>query len=317
LFSSLFFLFYFLLLLLLLAVLQMEPSQKLQKKRGRPRAPPEKEARDVRLEKKSLKQDGYFVLRQYNNSQKQPLDAGTCSQLSELVLDAYGKHGDTFQELFQRFEVQDDGIYATIADLKRVQIPLNTLKELYTTPEHLGLFEKIQLFTEKCVALVASSNRNAEYVVPEDSIQFLLSLENGEPQCLHTDYTVETASEMEKSCPGSPPLFFLCPLSPSGCKLTVAKGAIGKIMDCTRGNNLGFFFSSAVQYDLKDISLKFLDVMVGHGYLPHAGCAYEQINLRLHFYMYPKKCYEHIVAAKLPQMTGTLFETQFTKAKFN
>lgn len=150
-----------------------------------------------------------------------------------------------------------------------------------------------------------------EYVVDQSSVQFLLSLAGGENQELHTDYTALQAYAMQK-IGGLVPLFVVCPLWDTA-KLRIGN-ILGEVREGVAGEAPnGFHFRQDEQPVVEEVEIKWNDLLVMHGYAPHGGSKYKKQNVRLHFYLMPRKCLEALGEGVVVKSIGLLSESIFSK----
>jgi hypothetical protein len=234
--------------------------------------------------------------------------------LTELVQEAHQKNANLFVHIFRQFEKTESGnhAYAPLADSYRQQISLKNLLQ-FCNGENQKLFDSIQSLVEKIESWCRK--HNAEYTVDPDSIQFLLSFPGGQSQMLHTDYTVDNAIQFQNIGIQHPPLFVICPLS-GDAQLRIAEGKPGKVVESERGAN-SFYWNPESEHNVHSIRVPHTDALIMHGYAAHGGCAYKEINVRMHFYILQKKALDatkaHGSDNHICKNTGTLFESKFEK----
>jgi hypothetical protein len=262
-----------------------------------------------RVSKQNLTNLGYDTVNEVHSTRRAALPPALAKRLKGLVINAHQTHSQLFVQLFESFRKTNDGDrpYEPVADPHRVQISLDSLKVLFGQ-EEAGLFSSVDRFIEQVLGWMAE--HHSDYVVDPKSVQFLLSLPGGKNQVLHTDYTVENAAAFEKVAPGAPPLFVISPLV-DDVQLRIAKGPPGKVVASNRGEVNAFHFPVNSEHTVEVCNVPHTDVLVMHGYAAHGGCGYSSPNVRLHFYILPKKGLDAIGKGTICKNTGTLFESKF------
>lgn len=259
------------------------------------------------LSAKKLFGQGFAVVKGMHSSQKAHLKQHVCEELKALVLKAHKSHPRLFLPIFEKFTRPPKGSDeepTTIDDANRLQVSVEALRKHYAK-EHASLFEALDEFVAQVLRLIAK--HRSDYVVDLNSAHFLLSLPSTKGQMLHTDYDAESAFAFQTVVPEKPPLFIMSPIA-DPMSLRIAEGPPGSVLVGRRGDPKGFHFRVEAEYNVKLVELPWDSVLVVHGYTPHAGCSYDAVNVRLHFYVFPKAALAAINEGRISKVTGTLFE---------
>lgn len=99
-------------------------------------------------------------------------------------------------------------------------------------------------------------------------------------------------------------------------QLRIAEGEPGKVIQGNRPAK-AFTFSLHSEHTVRAVPIRRTDILIMHGYAAHGGCAYEETNVRMHFYVLPKHALDatkaHGTENHICKNTGTLFESKFEK----
>jgi hypothetical protein len=287
---------------------------------------PDVHSKEKKLNKTDLMTKGYTRLKHFHCTERSELQPAKQAGLANLVLQYYKDEPDHFQKIFGRFKMGEDGQYHNVPDPKRLQISLKKVRDRVGEGEHAELFTRVDELLLRCEKIANKFAGKGElgkgevYAVDRDSVNFLVSLADGKNQELHTDYTASQAYDLkqaqgeqrdqkdQKDQKDLVPLFVVCPLK-DNAKLRIGN-LLGELKVGRDGEEpKGFYFKHGKEVAVEEIEISWNDLLVMHGYAPHGGCGYEEQNVRLHFYLMPKKYMDAF--GNVDKTTGLLLESPY------